>query len=125
MDLAKNEARLKFANLANLADAYRLLAPPKDNAADSEVVLEALLPHRGPGLKFLEWGSASGVITIMADFLGFQACGIELEGELVEIAEALAARYDSKARFVEGSFLSEVSQDSDPGMPVPHEPTEP
>ena len=74
-------------------------------AADSEVVLEALLPHRSPGLRFLEWGSASGVITIMADLLGFQACGIELEGELVGIAEALAARYDSKARFVEGSFL--------------------
>jgi len=73
--------------------------------AEYEVVLEALLPHRGTDLKFLEWGSATGVITIMADLLGFQAFGIELEGELVEMAEALATKYDSKARFVKGSFL--------------------
>ena len=51
-------------------------------AADYEGVLAALLRHRGTGLRFLEWGSASGVITIMADMLGFEAYGIELDESL-------------------------------------------
>jgi hypothetical protein len=68
-------------------------------------VLEALLPLRAPGRRFLEWGSAAGVITIMADLLGFDACGIELDAELVRMAEELARRYGSGARFVAGSFL--------------------
>lgn len=76
-------------------------------AADYEVVLEALLPFRAPGLKFLEWGSASGVITVMADLLGFRAFGIELDAELVDTARALAKRHDSEATFVAGSFLPE------------------
>lgn len=73
-------------------------------AADYEVVLAALLAHRGPGLRFLEWGSATGVITILADLLGFDACGIELDASLVATARGLAARYDSGARFVTGDY---------------------
>lgn len=75
--------------------------------ADYETVLQALLPRRIPGLKFLEWGSATGVITILADLLGFRACGIELDQDLVKRAEALAVKYHSQARFVTGSFLPE------------------
>ena len=74
-------------------------------AADYEAVLEALLPHRGPGRRFLEWGSATGVITIMADFLGFEAYGIELDAELVATARNLATRFKSGAQFTAGSFL--------------------
>ncbi|MGH7504466.1 MAG: hypothetical protein ACRELX_02395 [Longimicrobiales bacterium] len=73
--------------------------------ADYDCVLEALLGVRAPGLRFLEWGSGSGVITIMADLLGFDAAGIELDASLVAIARDLARRHDSRARFVEGSFL--------------------
>lgn len=68
-------------------------------------MLAALLPHRGPGLRFLEWGSATGVITIMADLLGFEAWGVELDSSLVDTARKLATRYESGARFVAGSFL--------------------
>jgi hypothetical protein len=74
-------------------------------AADYDQVLDALLRVRAPGLRFLEWGSATGVITIMADLLGFEAFGIELDPELVEVARGLAARYGSEARFVAGSFI--------------------
>ena len=74
-------------------------------AADYDRVLEALLPLRAPGLRFLEWGSATGVITIMADLLGFEAYGIELDPGLVEIARGLAERHGSSAQFVAGSFL--------------------
>lgn len=73
--------------------------------ADYGRVLEALLPLRGSGLRFLEWGSGTGVITIMADMLGFEACGIELDPALVEIARGLAERFDSKARFAAASFI--------------------
>jgi hypothetical protein len=74
-------------------------------AADYAGVLAALIRHRGPGLRFLEWGSASGVITIMADLLGFEAYGIELDADLVRTARALATRFESRARFAVGSFL--------------------
>ena len=74
-------------------------------AADYDVVRSALLPLRAPGRRFLEWGSASGIITIMADVMGFDACGIEVDAALVETARATAERHASGARFVRGSFL--------------------
>lgn len=74
-------------------------------AADYEVVRAALLRLRTPGRRFLEWGSASGVIAVMADLMGFDACGIELDAALVATARALATRHASRARFVTGSFL--------------------
>jgi hypothetical protein len=73
--------------------------------ADYERVLQTLLELRAPGLRFLEWGSATGVIAIMADLLGFEAYGIELDPALVDVARGLAARYESGARFVAGSFV--------------------
>lgn len=74
-------------------------------AADYSIVRLALIEYRSPGLNFLELGSATGVITIMADLLGFEACGIELDASLVKTAERLAERHHSRARFVTGSFL--------------------
>ena len=74
-------------------------------AADYDAVRAALHDLRAPGRRFLEWGSATGVITVMADLLGFEACGIELDPSLVATARALAARHGSGARFVAGSFL--------------------
>ena len=79
-------------------------------AADYETVLESLVALRAPGLRFLEWGSATGVITIMADLLGYEAYGIELDAGLVEQARGLAGRYQSGATFVTGSFLPEGYQ---------------
>jgi len=74
-------------------------------AADYEAVRAVLMELRAPGRCFLEWGSATGIITIMADLMGFDACGIEIDGALVETARAVASRHGSKARFVAGSFL--------------------
>ena len=73
--------------------------------ADYEVVLRTLLDMRAPGVRFLEWGSATGVITIMADLLGYEAYGIEIDAELVAIARTLAEEFDSGAHFAAGSFL--------------------
>lgn len=70
-------------------------------------ILQTLLEFRAPegGLRFLEWGSATGVVVVMADLLGFEAYGIELDAGLVAIARGLAERYESRAKFVAGSFL--------------------
>jgi hypothetical protein len=73
--------------------------------ADYARVLAALLPLRAPGRRFLEFGSATGVITIMADLIGFDAYGIELDAALVATARSLAAEFGSGARFAAGSFL--------------------
>jgi len=74
-------------------------------AADYERVLQTLITLRTPGLRFLELGSATGIITLMADLLGFDAYGIELDASLVTTARALAERHGSRARFVSGSFI--------------------
>jgi len=74
-------------------------------ASEYEVVLDALIAHRASGLRFLELGSASGVITIMADLIGYEACGIELDRSLVSTAREMATRFGSRARFVAGSFF--------------------
>lgn len=74
-------------------------------AADYDVVRAALWPYRGRSLRFLEWGSATGVITVMADLIGFDAFGIELDSDLVQSARALAQRFESGATFAHGSFL--------------------
>lgn len=74
-------------------------------AADYEDVLTTLISVRAPGQRFLEWGSATGVITIMADLLGFEAYGIELDAELVAEARRLADAWGSGAHFATGSLL--------------------
>ena len=51
-------------------------------AADYGCVRAALQSLHVPGRRFLEWGSATGVITIAADLMGFDACGIELDPSL-------------------------------------------
>jgi hypothetical protein len=73
--------------------------------AEYEGVLATLLALHEPGLRFLEWGSATGVITIMADLLGYEAYGIEIDAGLVDVARDFARRFDSGARFAAGSFM--------------------
>lgn len=55
--------------------------------------------------SFLELGSGVGVITILADLLGYDAYGIEIQPELVEGSIALAESVGSRATFAEGSFV--------------------
>jgi hypothetical protein len=56
------------------------------------------LQRLATGRRFIEWGSGIGVITCLADRAGFDAVGIEIEPQLVDIAEELA-------EFGRGSFL--------------------
>ncbi|MFT4541801.1 MAG: hypothetical protein ACI841_002842 [Planctomycetota bacterium] len=56
--------------------------------------------------SFVELGAGVGVVTIMADLLGFDAYGIEIESALVDRALEIAARFESSATFAEGTFVA-------------------
>lgn len=73
--------------------------------ADTRAALDALHPLREDCQSFLELGSGIGVITILADLLGFEASGIEVVPELLDTSRRLAEEFDSSAQFVEGSFV--------------------
>ncbi len=62
---------------------------------------------------FLEWGSATGAITVMAEMLGFEAYGIELDPDYLEAARQLAEEVGSSAEFLEGSFIPRSYQDAE------------
>jgi hypothetical protein len=73
--------------------------------AEYDRVLAVLRELWRPGLRFLELGSAMGIITVMADLLGYEAYGIEIDERLVQSAREITVRYGSGARFAAGSFL--------------------
>jgi SAM-dependent methyltransferase len=73
--------------------------------ADYQAVGHTLLSMRGKHRRLIELGSGLGVVAIMADRLGFEAVGIEIEPELVDYANQLAKDYQSKAKFYCGSFV--------------------
>lgn len=91
------------------SERFRAGAQPNDFhpfiPADWQRVEQCLLSVRQPGLRFLEWGSGTGVITIMASLLGFEAYGIEIDADLVGLARELARDVDSPARFAAGSLF--------------------
>lgn len=68
------------------------------------------------GRRFLEWGSGIGVVTCLAERLGFDAAGIEIEPQLVEIARELAAEHKCDVQFVQGSF---VPRGAEPRLEMP------
>ncbi|HUU83975.1 MAG TPA: hypothetical protein VM243_10780 [Phycisphaerae bacterium] len=64
---------------------------------------------RGP--LFCEWGSGFGVVAMLASMHGFDACGIEVQSELVLAAEELADFFGCDVRFAQGSFLASCDED--------------
>jgi hypothetical protein len=61
------------------------------------------------GNLFCEWGSGFGVVTCLAAMLDFDACGIEVECELVDAARDLARDFDLPVEFTHGSFIPKGS----------------
>lgn len=116
---------------AQLLDSFKLLWADADEmwetngnspayalyvSADYMAIFEKLCELRGRVDTILEWGSGLGVVTIMANRLGFDAYGIEAEPELVKLAEGLAIKYDARPRFVVGSFIpAEFEEDYQAG----------
>lgn len=89
------------------------LVVPCDHAG-AYAVLQELAP-RTPSL--LELGSATGVVAIMADLLGMEGYGIEIEPWMVAHSTDLAAEFRSEATFVEGSFVPRDYRDAIENLP--------
>jgi hypothetical protein len=70
------------------------------------------------GDQFCEWGSGFGVVACLAAMLDFDACGIEIEGELVDAAEQLADDFGLPVQFIRGSF---IPKGSDPDRDITEE----
>ena len=66
--------------------------------------------HLAPGPLFCEWGSGAGVVTCLAAMVGFDACGIEFETDLVELSIRLAHHYHLRAGFCRGNFVPRGGQ---------------
>jgi hypothetical protein len=93
----------------NALDAERPAAVPAFVPSDFELVYRALVAidsaRLAAGRRFIEWGSGIGVIACMAESVGFDAVGIEIEPALVEIAESLAEEHGIVTQFARGSFV--------------------
>ena len=57
------------------------------------------------GPLFCEWGSGAGAITCLAAMVGFKACGIEFEFDLVELSTRLARDYQLNVGFYQGNLV--------------------
>jgi len=88
----QEDARIPGFVASDYALAYRLL---RDLSASTFA----------RGRQFCEWGSGFGVVTCLAAMLDFDACGIEIENELVDEARQLAADFELPAEFIQGSFV--------------------
>jgi len=77
------------------------------NAALDRIAAEDL----AAGTLFCEWGSGFGVVAMLASMHGFDACGIEVQSELVLAAEDLADFAGCDVRFAEGSFVASSDDD--------------
>ncbi|MEX0886829.1 MAG: hypothetical protein WD009_10365 [Phycisphaeraceae bacterium] len=61
--------------------------------------------HLAPDMTFCEWGSGFGVTACLATQLGYDACGIEIERDLVDESQQLADNHDLSTTFAHGSFI--------------------
>lgn len=82
--------------------------------SDFAMVYRALshVAHAGlaSGPLFCEWGSGAGVVTCLAAMLGFEACGIEFERDLVDLATDLARDRGLAVNFHVGNLVPSSGQ---------------
>ncbi len=78
---------------------------PSDYSAAYLLLKRLLDENIGRGVRFCEWGSGFGVVASLAAWLGFDACGIEADGELVNRARELAEDFNLDTEFTHGSFI--------------------
>jgi len=58
-----------------------------------------------PGNAFCEWGCGMGVVAGLATMLGYEACGIEINAELIDEARALAEDFDLSIEYSCGNLI--------------------
>lgn len=98
IDRFQSECRVPAFVPCDYSAAFAVLATLSENAL-------------ARGRRFCEWGSGFGVVVGLAAMLDFDACGIEIEGSLVEEARQLAADFDLPVEFVQGSFVPRGAED--------------
>lgn len=65
-----------------------------------------------PRGRFCEWGSGLGIVTGLAEMLGFEACGIEADFDLCQRSRELLEVHGLKASIIQGDyFQSETRAD--------------
>jgi hypothetical protein len=71
------------------------------------------------GQRFLEWGCGFAVVSAIADYLGFDAIGIEAESDLLSEGRRTVADWESRAELIHGNFLppGAESLSDDPTLP--------
>ncbi len=109
--IPKNVARLiaDARRRISVLDEQRPATIPAFVPSDFELVYRALAAidsaRLASGRRFIEWGSGVGVITCLAERIGFDAVGIEIESRLVDVAESLADKHRIATQFALGSFM--------------------
>jgi len=71
--------------------------------SDYEVAWYAM-SHRKPG-RFCEWGSGLGIAVGLAELLGYEASGIELDRDLADASRRLLQDHGLRASITTGSYL--------------------
>ena len=71
------------------------------------------------GQRFLEWGCGFSIVSAIAANLGFNAIGIEAEGDLLAEGRKTIAAWNVDVELIEGDFLPPGSEDlaDDPTLP--------
>jgi hypothetical protein len=78
---------------------------PSDYAGAYVVLAAVATANLAPGPRFCEWGSGFGVIASLAAMLDYEACGIEIDADLVAAARTLADDFDLSVQFARDSFI--------------------
>lgn len=94
--------------------AARVPAFVQSDFEQAYLVLRAIAAANvSQGNLFCEWGSGFGVVTCLAAMLDFDACGIEIEQDLVDHAQQLAGDFEIPVEFIHGSFIPKGGLDAD------------
>jgi hypothetical protein len=90
-----------FADHDDQAPRFVPSVPERVFAVLEEVTRRQLPPTR----VFCEWGSGFGTATCLAALLGYEACGLEIDEELVRRSRALVRRLGIRVTMLCTSFL--------------------
>jgi hypothetical protein len=78
---------------------------PSDYPGAYAVLRAVAASNLAPGPRFCEWGSGFGVVASLAAMLDYDACGIEIDPDLVAAARQLADDFDLPVQFARDSFI--------------------
>jgi hypothetical protein len=93
-----------FFDLSNRSSNWGFV--PSDYEA-VYAVLKSIRESNPEARRLCEWGSGFGVIVGLGTILGYEACGIEIDGRCVIASRSLLEDHGLDAEILEGSFVPE------------------